>query len=292
MLFDSTPAEFRSAFGLDESVERLRAATRRSAFASAGETAAVGKVSESGVRLRRVRPMLRNSFQPIFVGRFEQRGIGVVLQGKFTMSPFVKVFMTFWFGMVGLFALASLISGFNPRGPHATFFRLQPFLMICFGIALVAACRWLARNDAQWLSGVIGEALGDARAQAMRGGADSTVTDESVVLRIAATLLAVSGLISLLIGMLAPPIAMLPPVWSRSFGAASIVLAFGVWRGRLWAWWGGFALLAFSSLASWLALPVGLGSPQPPLRAGFALFAALITAVWARWWYAQRKHFH
>jgi hypothetical protein len=56
LLYESTAAEFRSAYGLDESVERLRAATKRSVFSSLGETVAVGKVSKEGVRLQRVIP--------------------------------------------------------------------------------------------------------------------------------------------------------------------------------------------------------------------------------------------
>jgi hypothetical protein len=52
LLYQSTPAEFRSAYRLAESVERLRAATKRSVFSALGETAAVGTVSESGVRLQ------------------------------------------------------------------------------------------------------------------------------------------------------------------------------------------------------------------------------------------------
>jgi hypothetical protein len=42
LLYESTPAEFRSAFGLAQTVERLRAATGRSVFSSLGKTAAVG----------------------------------------------------------------------------------------------------------------------------------------------------------------------------------------------------------------------------------------------------------
>jgi hypothetical protein len=41
LLFESNPAEFRSAYALAESVERLRAATKRSAFSALSETAAV-----------------------------------------------------------------------------------------------------------------------------------------------------------------------------------------------------------------------------------------------------------
>ncbi len=46
LLYDSTPAEFRSAYGLAESVEQLSAATKRSVFTVLAETTAVGMVSE------------------------------------------------------------------------------------------------------------------------------------------------------------------------------------------------------------------------------------------------------
>ena len=45
LLYESTPAEFRSAYSIAESVERLRAATKRSSFAAIGDAAAVGKIS-------------------------------------------------------------------------------------------------------------------------------------------------------------------------------------------------------------------------------------------------------
>src|ERR1700730_10329597 len=81
LLYESTPAEFRSAFGLAEAVERLRAATERSVFSSLGKTAAVGKVPEQGVRLQRVIPMVGISFKPFFIGSFEIRDGLTVLVG-------------------------------------------------------------------------------------------------------------------------------------------------------------------------------------------------------------------
>jgi hypothetical protein len=155
LLYDSTPAEFRSAYGLAESLERLSAATKWHVFSALAETTAVGKVSEKVVRLQRAIPMVGNSFKPFFVGHFEVCGEVTVLIGKFTMLPLVKVFMTFWFGMCGLFAGTVLLGGFKPQGPNATFFLLQPFLMIGEGLALVAAGKWFARNDAAWLSELI-----------------------------------------------------------------------------------------------------------------------------------------
>lgn len=42
-LYGSTPAEFKSAFSLEESVERLRAATKRSSFSALAQSAAVSR---------------------------------------------------------------------------------------------------------------------------------------------------------------------------------------------------------------------------------------------------------
>jgi hypothetical protein len=58
LLYDSTPAEFHSAYGLAESLERLSAATKRSVFSALAETTAVGKVSEKVVRLQRVSELI------------------------------------------------------------------------------------------------------------------------------------------------------------------------------------------------------------------------------------------
>lgn len=291
MLFDSTTAEFSCAFDLAESVARLRAATKRSGFASLDETAAVGTVAQDRVRLRRVIPMVRNSFQPIFIGRFESRRGCLVLAGKFTMSPVVKIVMTIWFAMVGVFALAALIGAYAPQGPHALLFRLQPFLMICFGFAIVAAGKWFARNDAAWLTRVISEALGDARAPVTRADADASVGGPPVVLKVAAGFLLLSGLMSLAMGM--SKITLLPPAWYEVFGLASIALSAGVWNRMRWAWWGGFLVLGVSPLAAWFAVPPGIGAvvPKQLLSAMFLAFGGLITAVWGRWWYAQRRHF-
>src|ERR1700722_15917254 len=93
LLYESTPAEFRSTFGLEESVERLRAATKRSVFSSLGETAAGGQVSgqSAGERvwLQGFFPMVGNSFKPFFIGRFEIREGVTVLTGRFSLLTIV-----------------------------------------------------------------------------------------------------------------------------------------------------------------------------------------------------------
>jgi hypothetical protein len=156
LLYDSTPAEFRSAYGIVESVERLSAATKRSVFSALGETTAVGKVSEKVVRLQRVIPMVGNSFKPFFIGHFEVRGEVTVLIEKFTMLPLVKVFMSFWFGLCGLFAGAVVGSHLWPSlvqaGESSTSLQLGYWNFV-YAILVVALSIgiWRRRPWAWWV---------------------------------------------------------------------------------------------------------------------------------------------
>src|SRR5215469_11530144 len=100
----SDPVEFESTYGMAESVERLKAATRRWGYFSVTQEVASGRVTESRVSLQRVIPMVGNSFKPFFVGGFQWRGGKVVLRGRFTLHWSVRVFMGFWLGFCALFA--------------------------------------------------------------------------------------------------------------------------------------------------------------------------------------------
>jgi len=195
LLYGSTPAEFVSAYGVSESVERLVAATKRSVFSSLGETSAVGTVTESAVKLQRVIPMMSNSFKPFFVGRFEVRDGVTVLTGRFTMSLFVKIFMTIWFGMLFLIGGAITLSGIKRQGSAPSLVVVQPLLMVGGGILVLAAGKWLSRNDVVWLSAVIGRALGKTLE-----GPGTLARDEAGVptpLKVASLVVAVSGVLQL-----------------------------------------------------------------------------------------------
>jgi len=307
LLYDSTAAEFRSAYGLVESVEHLSAATKRSAFSALGETTAVGKVSEKVVRLQRMIPMVHNSFKPFFIGHFEIRDDVTVLVGNFTMLPLVKVFMSFWFGMCGLFAGAVLLGGFKPQGPNAAFFLLQPFLMIGAGIALVAAGKWFARNDAAWLSELVATALGDPRDGASVNRHTLMHVDADTVpmtLKVAAIFLAASGAMELVAGLVGAHVW--PSLGQAGESTAStqlanwnfvnailvIAVSIGIWRRRPWAWWCGFLLLGLS--VCWSLFNMSARADlRPPMgiKVIFAIISCVVVGIWGRWWYAQRKHF-
>ena len=298
LLYESTPAEFRSAYSVAESVERLRAATKRSAFAAIGEAAAVGKVSQDGVRLQRVTPMVRNSFKPFFVGRFESRDGVTLLTGRFGMSLFTKIFMTFWLAMVALFGVGFLVGSLGATASYPRQIVIGPFLMLIAGLGLVALGKWFARNDVAWLTGVIGRALDVAGVAAEPIQETLEVAGVPMVLKGVALFLAASGAIAALTEFIEPKlgqqrVALQVGHWNLVYAVSAFVLAAGVWGRRPWAWWGGFLVLGISTITSLLAMPVGTPSGLPPfVRVVFGVFAVIVVAVWGRWWYAQRKHFY
>ena len=298
LLYESTPAEFRSAYSVAESVERLRAATKRSAFAAIGEAAAVGKVSQDGVRLQRVTPMVRNSFKPFFVGRFESRDGLTLLTGRFGMSLFTKIFMTFWLAMVALFGVGFLVGSLSATASYPRQIVIGPFLMLIAGLGLVALGKWFARNDVAWLTGVIGRALDVAGVAAEPIQETLEVAGVPMVLKGVALFLAASGAIAALTEFIEPKlgqqrVALQVGHWNLVYAVSAFVLAAGVWGRRPWAWWGGFLVLGISTITSLLAMPVGTPSGLPPfVRVVFGVFAVIVVAVWGRWWYAQRKHFY
>jgi hypothetical protein len=286
------------------------AATKRSVFSAMGETTAVGKVSGASVRLQRVIPMVGNSFKPFFIGRFEMRDGKVVLAGRFTMLAIAKVFMTFWFGVVVVFAGAVLLGSFRPEGGNGWLFLLQPFVMFGGGLAVVAAGKWFARNDTAWLSGVIEGALtlpaaGGPVSRSAQSGADEGAVP--LTLKGMAIFLAASGVMAVASGLAMtglPPRSMpgsaAPPIptlgrWSFVYAGLVIALAMGVWRRRTLAWQGVFVLLVSSGCWSIYAMYAMSASESvgPPvvIRVIFAVLSCAVVAVWGRWWYAQRKHF-
>jgi hypothetical protein len=163
-LYGSKPAKFISRYSLQESVARLRAATAASLFSSFTKQSAVGTVSEGKVKLRRVIPMVRNSFKPFFFGRFEVQNGQTALVGYFSMHWFVKAFMTFWLGFCLFWSAIAFLAKLNKPAQVQWWFPLVGVAMFCAGVFFVRGCKWVSRNDEEWLSAVIREALSDETA--------------------------------------------------------------------------------------------------------------------------------
>jgi hypothetical protein len=176
ILFGHVPFEVSSAFSLQDSVERLRAATKRCVFSALFRQAAVGRVAASDVRLQRVIPMFGNSFKPVFMGRFQEIEGQVVLRGRFTMFRFAKIFMSLWLSFALAWTIFAIFVIFGPRnslGPEVSpvWASLFPFTGIAFfvvGILFVRFCWWLSRSDIKFLTGVMTDALQDKDTPSVR----------------------------------------------------------------------------------------------------------------------------
>jgi hypothetical protein len=182
---------------------------------------------------------------------------------------------------------------------------LFPLGMFGFGLGLVRFGTWLARNDVQWLTGVIQAAICTA---AVNPNAGSTVPQSSasfiagrprVVVLTAAVLAAMGamnlvGSTALLAAIRAGQPSYLPPAMLHDAlvaqGAFLLAMAVGIYLRLRLAWLAGFLLLA----SSWGWIVASLfgdsGNLGPPLgfKIVFAAVALYVVIYWGRWWNAQR----
>jgi hypothetical protein len=302
----SAIVEFDSAFGLADSVARLRMATKRSIFSAMAQEAAVGTVTAERVSLQRVIPMVGNSFKPYFVGCFVESDGKVTLRGRFTMHVFTKLFMTMWFGglvLIGLGASVTIL-----RQPDGWIVPLAAFGMLGCGLTLVRSGQWFARRDPAWLSDVIDAALGAPAAVAARGvqapdlGLPGHILPFAILIAIGGAValgMAIAGIQPVPPGPNDPPFAGFPRGGDRFqailTGGAMLAWAYGIYRQYRLAWWAGMALFAYlgiNVLISLIQLLVAMPDMHQPFRTGIeSVMATLVLALWAWWWYLQRRYF-
>jgi hypothetical protein len=168
-LFGNVPVEIPSAFSLQDSVDRLSKATKRSILSALFRQAVVGRVTASEVRFRRVIPLVGNAFKPFFVGRFQESDGHVVLRGTFTMSLFAKVFMSVWLGLALFELVLDCLDIFWASGartlrsieilPAAYILPVIGAGFLLFGILLVRFGWWLSRGDMKYMTTVMNQAL-------------------------------------------------------------------------------------------------------------------------------------
>src|SRR5437870_9458368 len=98
ILYGSKPVSFPSPYTAEIAMQRLSSIVQRTALNIWFQEGLVGKVTPTRVALYHHRFPLRNSFKPIFIGKFTLRNGATVLEGYFSMHWLVKGFMTIWFG--------------------------------------------------------------------------------------------------------------------------------------------------------------------------------------------------
>jgi len=183
---------------------------------------------------------------------------------------------------------------------------VSPLLLIGFGIALVAAGKWFARNDAVWLSRVIEGALGGSQ-QPGEGPLSVGVADSGAVptpLKCTALFFTILGLLSLVARLVPAPatninagmdqVLATRPLGGLNYavGVACIVLAVGIWARRPWAWWAVFVVIAAAYVQPLFTVFRDIRvSPPIAFQVIFCVVGLAISVIWGLWWYAQRKHF-
>ena len=156
--------------------------------------------------------------------------------------------------------------------------------MLAAGVGFVALGKWFARNDAAWLSGVIGQALGQPVAGVMTPVTEVDATAVPGVLKGVALFLAAWSVMLIVMNFFGSRMMPAQPTnpagvalghWQLGYAVAALVLAAGVWRRRPWAWWGGFLLFGLAIVTSLLAMPVNVEPPTPPvIRVIFGIFCS------------------
>lgn len=304
-IWGSDPVEFPSSYDLAESVGRLKAVTKGWSLFGVSEQSAVGRVTGSGVSLRRVIPMVGNAFKPVFVGRFEQAHGKVTLVGRFRLSWIVRIFMAYWFGFCAVFVALSLAAA---RGnPSAAFMAVPGVGMFLLGLGMTRLFAWFSRNDPMWLSEVVRSAL-QVPPSTEDSGSPALVEPHHTrpwFILIATAVFCLFGVTCLVAAVQGVGTAGTHPggsiaerypyairVAAAVYGVLLLTCAYGIFRRHLFAWWAGFALLLLGQAYSMFDLltRTDLGDAQAP-TAVFCLVSVVVAAIWARWWYAQRIHF-
>ena len=310
-VFGSAPIEIESAYGLTESVQRLKDVSKRSAFQALADEAAVGTVTEESISLTRVIPMVGNSFKPVFKGRFESHNGRIVLVGRFSISRSVKTFMAIWLAFVGMFTFQGVVSWLSNPNSRGNGVLPMGVGMVAFFVILVRVGIWFSRNDPAWLQDVMARALSapdvapsnfisrsQGRATPRQPGIPTTTWIALALVAQGIVSLVLSNAASLGITAHWPsrgtanPFVGIPPIWNGGVGLATLALGLGVFRRARWAWQGGFVFLAGGALFS----VTRFGNLDIPpfdgvLRVIFPIMVLVVTGLWSVWWYAQRKHF-
>jgi hypothetical protein len=165
--------ELYSHFPPEECVRRLSAAidVERSLFRTwaslTGKRPVAGWVKDSSFRLRK-RITYNNGFQTYLTGTLQPRDAGTLIGGEFGLNALTRLFIPLWFGFLFFFMGVSypivLISLFKPHPAMEHTQDTWPFLvvppgMLLFGYLLIRFGRYLARDEAGFLSDFLRQTL-------------------------------------------------------------------------------------------------------------------------------------
>ena len=155
-IFGGEKVTFNSAYSPEESEQRLKMNTEGSLYDSWDKTAVISKIKDNKIRLFWHRKYIGNSFHPIFYGTLTVKDNKTVLEGKYTLHWFVKIFLTIWLGGILATGFLALYAGIT----EGRLKQLSPFFISVLGIglaglALVLFGNWVARDSVDKINEVI-----------------------------------------------------------------------------------------------------------------------------------------
>lgn len=169
-IFAREPAVFPAEGSPTQAAQRLREAVKSSWIPTVFEESVFGSIEPERVVLRLYRPLVKNSFAPVFRGAFVVNEGRTVLEGAYSLPRFTQAFMCLWFGLIALFALIAPIAGAQQavRANESIWVGLGAgllFSVLSLGFAAIGAAalrggKGLARSDAQRISRAVARALG------------------------------------------------------------------------------------------------------------------------------------
>jgi len=74
------------------------------------------KLQKEQIKIRYTARIYRNSWDPVFVGTFNEHSSGTMISGEFQLEAIVRVFMKIWRGFVIFIASVALISVITSGG--------------------------------------------------------------------------------------------------------------------------------------------------------------------------------
>ncbi|OPY67798.1 MAG: hypothetical protein A4E57_02117 [Syntrophorhabdaceae bacterium PtaU1.Bin034] len=171
-LFIGRKATFKSPYPAKIAASKLKARIIESPLffrQFLSEDAMLGKASVDRVRLVWLRRGVRNSFNPIFIGRFKDAQTGSELEGVYRLPRTITGFTCLWFSGIFLGTILFLTVVFSDGGLKALRFPLVlgPLLFVLFaglmiagGIGLVAFAKRVAKDSFRNMSEAISKSIG------------------------------------------------------------------------------------------------------------------------------------
>jgi len=152
-LFPRTELHVALLVETEEFLRNLRGEVSPADHADGRGDRLVGAVAADAIRIRRVRPYVRNDFAPQFSGRLT--GDGRYVHGRFRAALWVRRFLTLWLVAAAGFVILAVVPAVEFEGPV-----LIPVLMFAAGAVLPKLGWWVGRGDRDRIEAALVRAAG------------------------------------------------------------------------------------------------------------------------------------